>query len=107
MENLSHPSPPNQRWENGAFWLLCDFILDLGGWGFAVPFYFVQDCWLKFTIRSNILSPRLAAPGSPRMDLGKRTAIGRNSQCGESFVKLKKSELLILVLPTSHIVHSL
>ena len=20
------------------------FILDLGGWGFAVPFYFVQDC---------------------------------------------------------------
>ena len=22
------------------------FILDLGGWGFAVPFYFVQDCSL-------------------------------------------------------------
>ena len=43
MENLD-PSPPNQGWENGAFWLLRDFILDLRGWGFAVPFYFVQDC---------------------------------------------------------------
>ena len=40
------PPPPNQRWENGAFWLLRDFILDLGGWGFAVPFYCVQDCSL-------------------------------------------------------------
>ena len=38
------PSPPNQGWENGTFWLLRDFILDLGGWVFAVPFYFVQDC---------------------------------------------------------------
>ena len=46
MGNLDPPSPPNQGWENGAFWLLRDFILDLGGWGFAVPFYFVQDCSL-------------------------------------------------------------
>ena len=54
------PSSPNQRWENGAFWLLRGFILDLGGggggWGFAVPFYFVQDCsittqpWGKYAI---------------------------------------------------------
>ena len=36
--------PPNQGWEIGAFWLLCCFILDLGGWGFAVPFYSVQGC---------------------------------------------------------------
>ena len=28
MENLDPPSPPNQGWENGAFWLLRDFILD-------------------------------------------------------------------------------
>ena len=40
----SPPSPPNQGWEIGAFWLLCCFILDLGGWGFAVPFYSVQGC---------------------------------------------------------------
>ena len=39
------PLPPNQGWENGAFWLLRGFILALGGWEFAVPFYFVQDCW--------------------------------------------------------------
>ena len=47
MENLD-PPPPNQRWENGAFWLLRGFIVDLGegggGWRFAVPFHFVQDC---------------------------------------------------------------
>ena len=36
--------PQNQGWGNGAFWLLRGFILDLGGWGFAVPFYSVQDC---------------------------------------------------------------
>ena len=38
------PPHPNQGWENGAFWLLRSFILDLGGWGFAVPFHSVQDC---------------------------------------------------------------
>ena len=45
------PLPPphlKSRMENGAFWLLRGFILDLGGggggWGFAVPFYSVQDC---------------------------------------------------------------
>ena len=27
------PLPTNQGWENGAFWLLRDFILDLGGGG--------------------------------------------------------------------------
>ena len=26
------------------FWLLRGFILYLRRWGFAVPFYFVQDC---------------------------------------------------------------
>ena len=41
MGNLYLPSPRNQGWENGAVqWLLRGFILDLGGWGFAVPFYF-------------------------------------------------------------------
>jgi len=44
-----HPSsPPNQWLENGAFWLLPGFILDLGrgrgGWKFAVPFFSAQDC---------------------------------------------------------------
>ena len=38
MANL-YPSPtprPYQGWESGTFWLLCGFILDLGGKGFAV-----------------------------------------------------------------------
>ena len=26
------------------------FILDLGGWEFAVPFYFVQDCSYRITV---------------------------------------------------------
>ena len=30
------PSPANQGWENGAFWLLRGFILDLGGGGMGV-----------------------------------------------------------------------
>ena len=40
------PSPliTKSRIGNGALWLLCGFILDLGGGlGFAVPFYYVQD----------------------------------------------------------------
>ena len=50
---LPHLLPQNQGWENGAFWLFRGFILDLGGegggegggkWGFAFPFYSVQDC---------------------------------------------------------------
>ena len=45
MENLDPPSPPNQGWEMARFCPSRAFILDLGGgWGFAVPFYFVQDC---------------------------------------------------------------
>ena len=38
------PPPLNQGRENGLFWLLRGFIFDFGGWGFAVPFYSVQDC---------------------------------------------------------------
>ena len=48
MGNLYPPTPQNQEWKSGAFWLLRFFILDLvgggGGWGFAVPFYSVQEC---------------------------------------------------------------
>ena len=41
------PLPTKSRIGNGVLWLLCGFILDLGrGWGFAVPFYYVQDCTL-------------------------------------------------------------
>ena len=42
--NFVLPSPAKSRIENCAFWLLCGFNFDLGGWGFAVPFYSVQDC---------------------------------------------------------------
>ena len=47
MENLDPPPPPPQI-KDGKMARFCPsrgFILDLGGgWGFAVPFYFVQDC---------------------------------------------------------------
>ena len=40
------PPPLNQGWENGTFWLLSGFILDVGGGGggFGVSFYYVQYC---------------------------------------------------------------
>ena len=45
MENLDPTSPPNQGWEMARFCHSRGFILDLGGgWGFAVQFYFAQDC---------------------------------------------------------------
>ena len=47
MENLDPPSPPPPEIKDGKmarFWPSRGFILDLGGRGFAVPFYFVQDC---------------------------------------------------------------
>ena len=40
---LPPATPQNQRREIGAFWLLRGFIRVLGEWGFAVPFYSVQD----------------------------------------------------------------
>ena len=61
MENLSPPSPPNQRWENGAFWLLLELVLDLGGGYGDLLFHFIsskivayQHCYL-FTIICLIL----------------------------------------------------
>ena len=47
MENLDPPSTPNQGWENGTFLRAASSLIwwgGGGGWGFAVPFYFVQDC---------------------------------------------------------------
>ena len=45
MENLDPPpSPPNQGWGKlRVFALRAPSSLIWGGWGFAVPFYFVQD----------------------------------------------------------------
>ena len=42
MENLDPPPPQIKDGKMARFSRA--FILDLGGWGFAVPFYFVQDC---------------------------------------------------------------
>ena len=46
MENLDPPSPQIKDGKMARFYPSRGFILDLGvgGWGFAVPFYFVQDC---------------------------------------------------------------
>ena len=43
LASLQKCSMGNLR-EDGEFWLLLDSILDIGGWGFAVPFHSVQDC---------------------------------------------------------------
>lgn len=44
MGNSYPASPPNQGSRiNGAFWIFRGFVLDLGGWGFSVPFSSVQD----------------------------------------------------------------
>ena len=44
MENLDPTSPQIKDGKMARFCPSRGFILDLGGWGFAVPFYFVQDC---------------------------------------------------------------
>ena len=50
MENLDPPSPPPLpksrigRWRVFALRAASSLIWGGGGWGFAVPFYFVQDC---------------------------------------------------------------
>ena len=50
MAHQDLPSPQNQRWEMIFFWG------GGGGWGFAVPFYSVQDCKssLKKTLELNV-----------------------------------------------------
>ena len=44
MENLDSLFPQIKDGKMARFCPSHGFILDLGGWGFAVPFYFVQDC---------------------------------------------------------------
>ena len=55
MANQDLPSPPNQRWEM-IFFLGGEGVWGGGGWGFAVPFYSVQDCKssLKKTLELNV-----------------------------------------------------
>jgi len=53
MENLDPPLPPKSRmgkWR--IFSLRAASSLIWEGWGFAVPFYFVQDCASKGVFRS-------------------------------------------------------
>ena len=42
MENLDPPKSRMEKWR--VFALRAASSLIWGGWGFAVPFYFVQDC---------------------------------------------------------------
>ena len=66
------PSPENQGWKNSAFWFLRGFILDLWGWGFAVPFYSVQD---KSLSQSFCLVTQRSSPL-----LGKERCVTRQKQ---------------------------
>ena len=46
MENLDPPPPSLPKIKDEKTALFCPsrgFVLDLGGWWFAVPFYCVQD----------------------------------------------------------------
>ena len=56
MANQDLPSPPNQRWEMIFFGGGGGVCGGGGGWGFAVPFYSVQDCKssLKKTLELNV-----------------------------------------------------
>ena len=57
MGNL-YPSPPrNQGWENGAFCLLCSFILDLAGMGVR--------CFILFCPRLQLPQQRMFLLGCP------------------------------------------
>jgi len=56
MENLEPPPPSltSPQIKDGKMARFCPsrgFILDVGGWGLAVPFYFVQDCSLFQALR--------------------------------------------------------
>ena len=44
MENLDPPPPKSRIGKWRVFALRVASSLIWGGWGFAVPFYFVQDC---------------------------------------------------------------
>ena len=44
MENLDPPPPKSRTGKWHAFALRSASSLIWGGWGFAVPFHFVQDC---------------------------------------------------------------
>ena len=48
MENLDPPPLPHIKdGKMALFFPSRGLILDLGGWGFDVPFYFAQDCSFK------------------------------------------------------------
>ena len=64
MENLD---PQIKDGKMARFCLSRGFILDLGGWGFAVPFYFVQDC--RLTDRFAKRAPRGHASPDNFLDL--------------------------------------
>ena len=61
MKNLDPPVPPPPQIKDGKmarFWPSRGFILDLGGRGFAVPFYVVQDCsWFAHLSRYSPFFP--------------------------------------------------
>ena len=47
MKNLDHPPPKSKMEKWRVFALRAASSLIWGGWGFSVPFYFVQDCRIQ------------------------------------------------------------
>ena len=99
MENLDPPPRPPPQIKDGKMAPFCPsrgFILDLGGWGFAVPFYFVQDCSL---LRRLSFSLRTAHVFQVEATTGNTSAVRRLTFFGSliNFLPLKRRGALIRV----------
>lgn len=66
MEILD-PTPPDQEWENGAFWLSFCLILDFWGDG-GLLFHFILS---KITVLGRIVKKTKFRPPSPQIKEGK------------------------------------
>ena len=110
MENLDPPSPPNHfpksrmgKWRVVALRAASSLIW--GGWGFAVPFYFVQDrsllelvaCWRNGCFRRLTHLQGLLVTGK-RMRLKWKVAVASVPFQKFAIMRLHRLHMLILFL---------